>query len=117
MNDRELKQKITDAVLAELTPPNRPDGTDEKIMEKWFTTPNQESLRLTYMGNEAFVAADIEFFDFELEHTAVDPRGWYGVLHDMSKKIKCPYYLGTARSKLQQKRQSGTKLGKGKPYL
>lgn len=116
MNPKELKQKITDAVLAELTPPNTPDGTPEKIMERWFVNPNQEGLRLTYLGNEGFIAANIEFFDFELEHSAADPQGWYGILLDMSKKIKCPYYLGTAKTKRSGPYQP-SKLGKGKPYI
>lgn len=89
------KLQITEAVLAEL-PSNVVDlelNVDQVLM-RWWATGKQDGLRLTEYGNNAFVLAKIQYFDFEFTPKT---QGWHGFLRDMSRKIKCPYYMGSKR--------------------
>jgi hypothetical protein len=116
MKHKELKQKITEAVVAEL--PQKPELEIDKLLDEWFMSPNQDSLRLTTAGNQAFVSAEIEFFDFDLDLKFGDPKGWYGILLEMSKKIKCPYYLGSeVTERKKPKNKSAIKIGRRKPFI
>jgi len=104
---KEIKLKIVEVVLEEL-PKQLAFSTEltaEEVVLKWFMTGNQEGFRLTNAGNQAFVTANVEFFDVDFNTTP--GQGWYGTLMEMSKKITCPYYLG-----VQKERK-----GKHDPYI
>jgi len=104
---KEIKLKIVEAVLVEL-PKQLAFSTElaaEEVVVKWFMTGNQEGFRLTNAGNYAFVTAKIEFFD--VDFNTIPGQGWYGTLMEMSKKITCPYYLGTQKER----------KGKHDPYI
>lgn len=102
---RDLKLRITNAVLSELDGKYPHELTIDQIIDLWFLNPNQEGLRLSFVGNANFEQAGIEFFEFDFEKR-IDPNGWYGFLLDMSKKIKCPYYLSSGRKKKPTKSSS-----------
>lgn len=96
MNHRIRKQKLVETVLAELPKSYCEELAPDKIVDLWFMSPNQEGLRLTQPGCEALIAAGFEYFDFELSKKE-SPHGWYKVLLDLSKKVKCPFYLGSTK--------------------
>lgn len=68
----------------------------EKLSFRWFVTGRTGSgLRLTEEGLKGFTDANIEYFDFIINHSIkgllINPSIF---VMDLSKVIDCPYYLG-----------------------
>ena len=89
-NRKTLKQTITEAVLAEL--PHTGKTVDKIMFEWWMTATSGDSLRLSDLGDLHFKLAEIEFYQCPLKVTKKE--SYYFFITDLSKKIKCPYYLG-----------------------
>lgn len=93
-NPKSHKYLITVAVAKEL-----PDELKEEretpvdsLLFKWWQTGRQEGLRLTDYGDLAFRLAEIEFYQYDLKpQPASTYHAW---LMELTKKIKCPYYIG-----------------------
>jgi len=125
----ELKRLIVEAVYSELPKPYYPEwlgpsaqGTNEMTIDDlvggWFLTPNREGMRLTTSGNAAFAAANLECFVFTIEsHFHVGWVGWYGRLLDMSKKIKCPYFLGMKKNSWSSTKVLGGTVSQETPHI
>lgn len=63
----------------------------EKILYIYWYAPNYNTMRLSLNGNEAFIAAQIEYFDFNFE--LKNMFSYNKLFVGLGKKIKCPYYL------------------------
>lgn len=85
-----LKQTITEAVLAELPDVQKP--LDKVMFEWWMTGTSGDGLRLTPIGDLHFKLAEIEFYQCPI--TTVKRESYYAFITDLSKKIKCPYFMG-----------------------
>jgi hypothetical protein len=92
-NPKITKQRITELVLTELKKKQKSHNvsTAETVLVKWWTTGRQEGLRLTAEGMESFKLAEIEFYDYPFKQ---DGKSYHSFILNLSKKIKCPYYLG-----------------------
>lgn len=103
MSERKSNKRIiTEAVLAELPAISKPI---EKVMFEWWMSGNSgEGLRLTPAGDKAFRDAEIEFYQSEIKLIG---SSYYGFMVELSKKIKCPYFLGTEK----------VENGGAKPYI
>ena len=90
------KQKITEAVLAEIPKTHRiyHELPIEQVIFKWWFTGRQEGLRLTDVGVTAFGLANIEFYDHDFSQ---DGQSYHSFILALNKKIKCPYYLGVKK--------------------
>lgn len=88
-----IKQKITEAVLAEIPKSHRiyHELPLEDVIFKWWFTGRQDGLRLTDEGVIAFQLAEIEFYDYNFVQ---DGKSYHSFILELNKKIKCPYYLG-----------------------
>ena len=87
------KEQVTQTVVEQL------EGsywTFENAMKKWWQNPRRDAgLRLSPMGNQAFQTAGIEYSDHEIKQIG---KSYYGFVIDLSKKIKCPYYIDVSKS-------------------
>jgi hypothetical protein len=92
-NLKTVKQKITEAILAEIPKSHRiyHELPIEDVMFKWWFTGRQDGLRLTDEGVTAFQLADIAFYDYDFKQ---DGQSYHSFVLELSKKIQCPYYLG-----------------------
>ena len=98
MSDKKSKkQRITEAVLKQLSPTDQPI---DKIINEWWFTRSSEGLRLSAIGDLSFRHAQIEFFNLPLK---VTQDNWHKFIVDYSKKIKCPYYFGVNKNDLKEK--------------
>ena len=93
------KEKITEIILNELPERYFEDKNLEKIIFKmWVTGRTGRGLRLTEEGKEAFQAADISHYDYNLDIQKVigtpDKKKVNEFTLQLDKKIKCPFYLG-----------------------
>jgi hypothetical protein len=90
---KSIKQKITEAVLAEIPKSHRiyHELPLDDVVFKWWFTGRQDGLRLTDEGVTAFELADIEFYDYEFK---AEGKSHHSFMLELNKKIKCPYYLG-----------------------
>lgn len=99
---KSLKQRITEAVLAELPNNINPHSgeTVDKLMFTWWATGRQgkEGLRLSDVGHTAFKLAQIEYYDYPLRTANDANQNWNTFLLEMNRKLKCPYYLGVHNS-------------------
>lgn len=105
---KSLKEKITEAVLAEL--PKESSFHDlelDKVIFNWWWTGRQEGLRLTDAGNSAFELAEIEFYEYEFKIR--QDVSMHSFVLELSKKVTCPYYLGVHKSTKESP--------KPKPYI
>lgn len=96
MNKRKTtKEILTEAILEELPSEYHTEliGPVDRLLFDWWFTGRQDGLRLTDAGDLAFRLAQIEFYQVELG-SLKQSGSWYSFLLDLSKKIKCPYYLG-----------------------
>lgn len=95
MSDRKsTKTIITEAVLAELPHIDKPL---DKIMFEWWMTGNSgTSLRLSEIGDTFFRMANLEYYQCPLNPLKKD--SYYSFITELSRKIKCPYYLGVNKS-------------------
>ena len=103
MSDRKSNKRIiTEAILAELPGIDKSINT---IMFDWWMSGNAgEGLRLTPAGDKAFREAEIEYYQCEIK---ILGASYYGFMVELSKKIKCPYFLGTEKIEGE----------KAKPYI
>jgi hypothetical protein len=82
------KEQITKTVVDQLS-----DDiiTFDYAMKHWWQNPRRDgALRLTQAGDISFRLAKIEYYDhpFKTKETS-----FYQFVIDLSKKIKCPYYI------------------------
>lgn len=96
------KYEITEKLLSEFSKlyAHYDNITAEDLMIKWWKTGRNFGLRLTDEGRDAFDLAGIEYHDVVYTHREILKRntGPYGFILEISKKIKCPYYLGARRN-------------------
>ena len=93
MSERKsLKQIITEAVLAELPNNCNVDSDADKLMVRIWASGRQDGLKLTEYGDFLFRMAEIEYYqcDFKIREGMSE----HAYLLEISKKIKCPFYLG-----------------------
>jgi hypothetical protein len=87
------KLKITEIVLKQIPEQvNYNLGgrlTPHDFLLKWWYTGRGDSFRLTPLGEQAFLLAEIEYYEYPLP--SYDPTPAFKL--ELSKKIKCPYYL------------------------
>ena len=87
------KEQVTQTVIEQL------EGSYwsfENAMKKWWQNPRRDvGLRLTPMGDREFKNAGIEYSDHEIKKVG---KNYYGFIIDLSKKIKCPYYIDVSNS-------------------
>lgn len=91
----DLKDQILKVVLNQL--PAHVSVNLDEASKHWFIDFRREGgLRLSDAGDLAFRTADLEYFDFPF--TVKDlPDGFSKGLVRLSKRMKCPYYLGTKK--------------------
>ena len=91
-NRKSLKQIITEAVLAELPNNCNVDSDADKLMVRIWASGRQDGLKLTEYGDFLFRMAEIEYYqcDFKIREDMSE----HAYLLEISKKIKCPFYLG-----------------------
>lgn len=94
-NPKSIKQQITEAILAEIRQPSiyHELPIDQVVFKLWFTG-RQEGLRLTDEGVVAFELANIEYYDHDFKQQG---KSYYVVLAELTRKLKCPYYLGVKK--------------------
>lgn len=91
------KEQITAAVLEQLPVGFHLGLTQDEAMRQWWQTGARSSgLRLTELGDLSFRVAEIEFYQYDFKVKLAE--GWHGYILDMSKKLKCPYFLGTTKT-------------------
>ena len=82
------KEQITKTVLEQLDDNNT---TFDYAMKHWWQNPRRDSsLRLTSVGDLSFRFAKIEYYDHEI---STKQQSFYNFIMELSKKIKCPYYV------------------------
>ena len=102
MTKPSIKELITGAVVKQM-PDGWTDWTTEEAMKKWWQTGSRgDSLRLTEIGDVAFRLGEIEFYEYEF--TAKIEGSYHNYILDLSRKIKCPYYLGVTKSEGKKNR-------------
>jgi len=102
MNKPSLKELITDAVIKQL-PQAWEEWTLEESLKKWWQTGARgDSLRLTEIGDTAFRLAEIEFYQYEFSKKI--EGSYHSYILDLSKKLKCPYYLGANKQEGKKSR-------------
>jgi len=93
MSERKSQKRIiTEAILAELPHINKP--IDKVMFEWWMSGNTGDGLRLTPAGDKAFKDAEIEFYQCDIKLIGAS---YYSFMVELSKKIKCPYFLGTEK--------------------
>lgn len=105
MSKPSYKEQITVKVIEQLPEAMRMFTPDECLRRWWQTGSSGTALRLSEMGDTMFRVAEIEFYQYDFDVKLEE--GWHGYILDMSKKLKCPYYLGVTK-------QQGKK---NKPYI
>ena len=102
-NRKTLKETITSAVVLQL--PNTYSDFNgipvDKLLFKWWFTGRSDVLRLTEFGDSMFRLAEIEFYTFDF-HRRTDMSD-HAYMLELTKKIKCPYYLGVNKSEDKKK--------------
>lgn len=88
MNKPTYKEQITRVVLDQLADDVL---TFEYAMKHWWQNPRRDgAMRLTQSGDLSFRMAKIEHHD----HPCVTKqKSYYQFVIELSKKIKCPYYI------------------------
>lgn len=92
MSKPSYKEQITSVVVEQLPENLRMFALGECIRRWWQTGSTGTSLRLTEMGDTMFRIAEIEFYQYGL--TKKIEGSYHSYILDLSRKIKCPYYLG-----------------------
>lgn len=90
MSKKSIKEIITQAVIEQITV-SKPT-LDDALSQWWSTMRQDNGLRLTDIGDMNFRLAEIEFSDHPIL-VKLDVS-WQQFMLDLSRKIKCPYYLG-----------------------
>jgi hypothetical protein len=99
------KKEITAKVIEQLPEAMRMFTVEECMRRWWATGSSGTALRLTEMGDTMFRVAEIEFYQYDF--IVKIEEGHHGYILDMSKKLKCPYYLGVVKEQGK----------KNKPYI
>jgi hypothetical protein len=82
------KEQITKTVLEQLDDSTL---TFEYAMKSWWQNPRRDgSMRLTQIGDLQFRHAKLEYHDHDI---STKEKSFYKFVMDLSKKIKCPYYV------------------------
>lgn len=102
-NRKSIKVQITELVLAEIPKDQNPycDSDTDQLLIKWWYTGRQSGLRLTDNGFNAFALAQIEHYDVNIRNS-ISGRSYYEFVLELSKKIKCPYYLSVNKTRLAE---------------
>ena len=82
------KEKITQSVVDQLD-----DNlvTFEHAMKSWWQNPMRDrAMRLTQIGDLNFRLAGLEYHDHPMN---TKEKSYYQFMMELSKKIKCPYYI------------------------
>jgi len=102
MTKPSVKELITKAVVSQL-PVTWADWPLEDVMKKWWQTGVRgDSLRLTEMGDMAFRLAEIEFYQYDF--TSPIEGSYHNYILSLSRKIKCPYFLGVTKNEGKKNR-------------
>jgi hypothetical protein len=89
MTKKTYKEQITQTVLDQL---NDDLITFEHAMKSWWQNPMRDrAMRLTQIGDLQFRHAGLEYHDHEFK--APKDKSYYQFVMELSKKIKCPYYV------------------------
>lgn len=89
------KSELTKLVFAAL-PHTNPfsEFTLDQLTFRWWSTGRVGSgLRLTEEGRDAFLLAEIEHYDYNLDLQKINKKG-SSLPIMIGKKISCPYYIG-----------------------
>lgn len=82
------KEQIVQTVLEQLDDSSL---TFEHAMKHWWQNPRRDgSMRLTSVGDMSFRFAKIEYHDHPI---STKEKSFYKFVMELSKKIKCPYYI------------------------
>jgi hypothetical protein len=92
MTKPSYKEQITNAVIEQLPEAMRTFTPDECLRRWWQTGARGNGLRLTDMGDTMFRIAEIEFYQYDF--TKKIEGSYHSYILDLSKKLKCPYFLG-----------------------
>ena len=99
------KEQITQSVMDQL---NDELLTFPHAMKTWWQNPMRDrAMRLTYVGDLQFRHAGLEYHDHSF--TISKSKSYYQFMMELSKKIKCPYYIDVENT------EDGS--GKRKPYI
>lgn len=82
------KEQITQSVVDQLD-----DNlvTFEHAMKSWWQNPMRDrAMRLTQVGDLNFRLAGLEYHDHVMN---TKEKSYYQFMMELSKKIKCPYYI------------------------
>ena len=91
MTKQTYKEKITQSVLEQL---NDDLISFDHAMKSWWQNPRRDGMmRLTQIGDLSFRHAGIEFHDHPI---TTKNKSYYQFIMELSKKIKCPYYIDVA---------------------
>ena len=66
---------------------------DQLLFRWWLTGRHSDNLRLTDEGHLAFKLANLEYYDFYFNIRSFNNTR--DLILQLSKKIQCPYYLGS----------------------
>lgn len=87
------KEQITKTVLEQL---NDDLLSFEHAMKTWWQNPRRDgTLRLTQIGDLSFRHAKLEYHDHPI---TTKNKSYYQFISELSKKIKCPYYIDVDNS-------------------
>lgn len=107
MTKPSYKEQITSKVIEQLPEAMRIFTVDECMRRWWQTGSSGTTLRLSDMGDTMFRVAEIEFYQYDFNISVGD--NWHSTILELSKKLKCPYYMGVNKSEGPQ--------SKRKPYI
>ena len=98
MSDRKSQKQLTTEIVLAQMPANlamEQFAPIDQVISKWWMTNRQAGMRLTDAGDLAFRTASIEFFSCPMG--TITDGSYYSFVAEVSKKIKCPYYLGVTK--------------------
>lgn len=88
MTKHTLKEQITLVVIEQLDDNTL---TFDHAMKNWWQNPRRDGpLRLSSIGDLNFRLAKIEYYDHTI---STKTKSYYQFITELSKKIKCPYYI------------------------
>jgi hypothetical protein len=105
MTKPSIKELITKTVIEQI--PSNVWTLEEAMKKWWMTVRSDRGLRLTDIGDLSFRHAEIEFYEYDL--TISTEQSLHATILDLSKKLKCPYYLG-GRKETNKKTQPYIRL-------
>ena len=98
MTYHKTKHEITNAIIKELPHSQWHEmPIDDVVFRWWVTGRGGEGLRLSDEGMNAFLKSNIEYYEFPIGNLWNKKDKFLRpelITHELSKKIKCPFYLG-----------------------